>query len=128
MAILYHVSYNIHILCNESQDKQWDEKCQPWLDPGCCYWCHASDSLTEPSGPAASQHVHIPISLCYELKFSQDCHRTIPSHSHFSHFNSLTETGIAIRLGTWQLYSCLGSYFTVGTGLKHLKKKLSFLV
>ena len=24
------------------------------LNPGRHYWCHASDSLTEPSGPAAS--------------------------------------------------------------------------
>ena len=58
------------------------------LNPGCRYWCHASDSLTEPSGPAASQQAYIPISLHHEPKFSQDCHQAIPSHSHCSHLNS----------------------------------------
>ena len=58
------------------------------LNPGRRYWCHASDSLTEPSGPAASQRAHIPISLRYEPKFSQDCHQAIPSHSCFSHLDS----------------------------------------
>ena len=58
------------------------------LNRGCRYWCHASDSLTEPSGPAASQWAHIPISLRYESKFSQDCHQAIPSHSRFSHLDS----------------------------------------
>ena len=37
------------------------------LNPGRRYWCHASDSLTEPSGPATSQWAHIPISLHYEF-------------------------------------------------------------
>ena len=50
------------------------------LNPGCCYWSHVSDSLTEPSGPAANQQAHIPISLCHEPKFSQDCHQAIPFH------------------------------------------------
>ena len=58
------------------------------LNPGRRYWCHASDSLTEPSGPAASQRAHIPISLHHEPKFSQDCHQAIPSHSRFSHLDS----------------------------------------
>ena len=58
------------------------------LNRGCRYWCHASDSLTEPSGPAASHRAHIPISLCYEHKFSQDCHQAMPSHSRFSHLDS----------------------------------------
>ena len=40
------------------------------LNPGHRYWCHASDSLTELSGPAASLWAHIPISLRYEPKFS----------------------------------------------------------
>ena len=39
------------------------------LNPGCCYWCHASDSLTKPSGPAASQQARIPISLHHKPKF-----------------------------------------------------------
>ena len=38
------------------------------LNRGRRYWCHASDSLTEPSGSAASQQAHIPISLHYERK------------------------------------------------------------
>ena len=79
------------------------------LNPGRRYWCHASDSLTEPSGPAASQRAHIPISLHHEPKFSQDCHQAIPSHSR-SLILTLTGWGIA-RLGIWQLYSCLWSYF-----------------
>ena len=40
---------------------------------------------------------------------------------------TLTERGIA-RLGTWQLYSCLRSYFAVGTVLMHLNEKLCVLV
>ena len=96
------------------------------LNPGCRYVCHASDSLTEPSGPATSQLAHIPISLHHEPKFSQDCHQAIPSHPH-SLISTLTERGIA-RLGTWQLYSYLMSHFAVGTVLMHLNEKLSALV
>ena len=67
------------------------------LNCGCRYWCHASDSLTEPSGPAASQQAHIPISLRYEPKFSQDCHQAIPSHSHFFHLDSHWERYSKVR-------------------------------
>ena len=67
------------------------------LNPGRCYWCHASDFLTEPSGPAASQQAHIPISLHHEPKFSQDCHQAIPSHSRFSHLDSHWERHSKVR-------------------------------
>ena len=76
------------------------------LNPGRRYWCHASDSLTEPSGPAASQRAHIPISLHHEPKFSQDYHQAIPSHPHFSHLD-FTERGIA-RLGTCSFTAVFG--------------------
>ena len=95
------------------------------LNPGRRYWCHASDSLTEPSGPAASQRPHIPISLRYEPKF----HRTatklyLPTLT--SLISTLTGRGIS-RLGIWQLYSCLWSYFAVGTVLTNLNEKLFFI-
>ena len=65
------------------------------LNPGRCrYWCHASNSLTEP----ATQQAHISISLsAMNLKFSQDYHQAIPSHSHFSHLDSHWERHSKVR-------------------------------
>ena len=79
------------------------------LNPGRRYWCHASDSLTEPSGPAASQQAHIPISLHHEPKFSQDCHQAIPSHSRFSH--PVRVEMREARVAWWQSCENLGSWW-----------------
>ena len=112
MLHLIHLNEKLCVLVQICSESKGMKNAGHGLNRGCHYWCHASDSLTEPSGPAASQWAHIPISLCYEPKFSQDCHQAMPSHSRFSHLDSHWE-----RLGIWQLYSCLWSYFAVGTVL-----------
>ena len=49
----------VPVHCNESKGMK---NAGHGLSPGRCYLCHANDSLTEPSGPAASR---IPISLSH---------------------------------------------------------------
>ena len=79
------------------------------LNPGCRYWCHASNSLTERSGPAATQRAHISISLHHGLQLAlmaqsgshwHDTNSGIQGSSHGWLFSSLCFSLLSLHICT----------------------------